>query len=262
MEERLNRAAYTLEVEDDFDSDRLDERVWIPRYLPHWSSSSRSAARYAIRDGTLRLLIEADQPAWYPERDGWTRVSSLQTGVFAGPVGSHIGQHRFREGLVVREEQDNRALYTPQYGLFEMRARAVDDPKNMVTLWMIGYEDRPERSAEICIFEIFGREVSADHALIGVGVHPFGDPTISDDFTREAVAIDPREYHEYAAEWTANDVAFYVDGQPIKVVHQSPAYPMQFMLGIYEFADGPLLGRPHDYPKEFVVDWFRAYRRR
>jgi hypothetical protein len=56
-------------------------------------------------------------------------------------------------------------------------------------------------------------------------------------------------------------VAFYVDSRLIKVVHQSPAYPMQFMLGIYEFATGPALGSPADrYPKEFVIDWFRAYR--
>ena len=45
----------------------------------------------------------------------------------------------------------------------------------MVALWMIGYEDPPERSAEICVCEIFGREVGVDHALVGMGVHPLGD---------------------------------------------------------------------------------------
>ena len=40
------------------------------------------------RRGGLRLLIEADQEPWCPEFDGEVRVSSLQTGVFAGPVGS------------------------------------------------------------------------------------------------------------------------------------------------------------------------------
>jgi hypothetical protein len=257
----LSKAEYELDVEDDFNGTALNDRLWIPYYLPHWSSRRASAARYALRDGSLRLLIEADQAPWCPEFDGWLRVSSLQTGAFAGPRGSGIGQHHFRKDVIVREEQTNAALYTPRYGVFELRARAVVDPNNMVALWMIGYEDEAERSAEICIFEIFGREVKADRAAIGMGVHPFGDGAIVDDFTKEEVAIDVRDFHTYAVEWTAGYVAFYVDGRLTKVVRQSPSYPMQFMLGIYEFADGSALrSRSDAYPKEFVVDWFRGYR--
>ena len=131
----------------------------------------------------LRLRIDADQPPWSPEWNGPLRVSSLQTGLFAGPVGSTTGQHRFRPDLVVREAQPSVALYTPRYGLFELRARAIADPVNMVALWMIGYEDDPRRSAEICICEVFGRDVGPTSARIGMGVHPFGDPLIRDDFS-------------------------------------------------------------------------------
>ena len=257
----LDRAGYELEVEDRFDRPFLDERVWIPYYLPHWSSRRASAARYALSDGTLRLLIERDQPPWSPEFCGQLRVSSLQTGLFAGPVGGTIGQHHFRDGLVVRETQQNVALYTPQYGLFELRARALEDPANMVALWMIGYEDEPARSAEICICEIFGRDVGPLQSRIGMGVHPFGDPTITDEFGAETVNIDARESHTYAAQWTPEYVAFYVDERLVKTVRQSPAYPMQFMLNIYEFADGPRLpSDPDSYPKVFVVESFRGYR--
>jgi hypothetical protein len=63
--------------------------------------------------GCLRLLIEADQEPWSPELDGQVRVSSLQAGVFAGPLGSGIGQHRcFNPAAVVREAQQNVRLYT------------------------------------------------------------------------------------------------------------------------------------------------------
>ena len=52
-------------------------------------------------------------------------------------------------------------------------------------------------------------------------------------------------------------VSFYVDEHLVKVVQQSPAYPMQFMLDIYEFADGPDPASPPDrYPKTFVVERF------
>ncbi|HZD37010.1 MAG TPA: glycoside hydrolase family 16 protein, partial [Actinomycetes bacterium] len=132
----------------------------------------------------------------------------------------------------VREAQRPVRLSTAQYGLFELRAKALDDPRNMVALWMMGYEDQPNRSAEICICEIFGRDVGPDSARVGMGVHPFGDPTITDEFAAEQVPIDARELHVYAAEWTPDRVRFFVDDQPIKTVHQSPAYPMQFMLAI------------------------------
>ena len=181
--------------------------------------------------------------------------------MFAGPVGSPVGQSRFADGLVVRQAQDNARLFVPQYGLFELRARAVDDPRCMVALWMIGYEDEPERSAEICICEIFGRDMTADRAGVGMGLHPFGDPGIRDEFSVEDLAIDARDLHTYAAEWTPEHVAFFVDHRLVKLVSQSPAYPMQFMLGVYEFPDGGEAGRPaRPHPKEFVVDSFRAYR--
>jgi hypothetical protein len=256
------KAGYELVFEDTFDGDTLERTRWLPYYLPQWSSREASAARYELGGGVLRLVIEADQQPWCPEFDGQTRVSSLQTGVFAGPVGSTAGQSRFKPGLVVRQAQDDARLYTPRYGLFELRAKAIDDPRCMVALWMIGYEDEPDRSAEICICEIFGRNVGADRAGVGMGLHPFGDPRIRDQFSVEEVAIDAREFHRYAAEWTPEYVAFFVDHRLVKLVEQSPGYPMQFMLGIYEFPDD---GRPSQpsrpYPKPFVVDYLRGYRR-
>jgi len=259
----VGKAGYELAFEDTFDGDALDEARWLPCYLPHWSSREATAARYEIGGGVLRLAIEADQQPWCPEFDGEIRVSSLQTGVFAGPVGSTVGQQRFRPGLVVRPAQHNARLYTPQYGLFELRAKAIDDPRCMVALWMIGYEDEPDRSAEICICEIFGRDVTPSSVGVGMGLHPFGDATIRDEFWVEVIAIDVREFHIYAAEWTPEYVAFFVDHRLGKTVEQSPGYPMQFMLGIYEFPDEGQSGQPaQPYPKQFVVDYFRGYRPR
>jgi len=65
-----------------------------------------AAARYWFGGGVLRLLIEADQRPGCPECDGQTRVSSPRTGVVSGPVGSIVGQSRFKPGLVVPEGRD------------------------------------------------------------------------------------------------------------------------------------------------------------
>jgi hypothetical protein len=250
---------YELDFEETFEGDALDPSRWLPYYLPHWSGRARAAARYEIGEGVLRLLIEAEQQPWCPDLDGDVRVSSLQTGSFAGPVGSTIGQHRFNPAAVVREAQPNVRLYTPRYGRFELRAKASDDPHTMVALWMIGYEDEPDRSAEICVCEIFGRDVGAEEVAIGVGVRPFSDGRIADDFSRETIPIDARDFHVYAAEWTPRDVTFFVDDSAVKTVDQSPTYPMQLMLGIYEFRAED--ERPSHYPKEFTVDSVRGFRR-
>jgi beta-glucanase (GH16 family) len=159
---------------------------------------------------------------------------------------------------VVTEAQREERLYTPQYGVFVLRAKAVDDPAAMVALWMIGFEDAPERSAELCIMEIFGKDVRRGSAVVGMGVHPFGDPSVEDDFETVQLPIDALEFHEYAAEWRRDGVTFFVDGRAVKDVSQSPAYPMQFMLGIYEFGE-PIPERGA-YPRRFTVDWFRAFR--
>lgn len=252
---------FELEFEDTFDGDALDRRRWIPHYLPHWSSRERAAARYELGDGSLRLLIAADQEPWCPELDGDIRVSSLQTALFSGPVGSRVGQHRFSTEAVVRQAQWNTRLYLPQYGRIELRAKALDDPRSMVALWMIGYGDEPERSAEICVCEIFGRDVAADRAKVGMGLHPFGDPQIVDDFAAVEVGIDVREFHVYAAEWEPGHTTFFVDGALTKTVAQAPDYPLQLMLSIYEFPDGAGDDRrAADYPKAFVVDYVRGYR--
>lgn len=254
----MAKAGYELEFEDTFET--LDLTRWLPSYLPQWTEGSASAARYEVGDGALRLRIDADQEPWCPEFDGPTKVSSLQTGVFAGPVGSTVGQQRFHDGLTVRQSPRNQQLYTPQYGLFELRAKAIDDPRSMVALWMIGYEDEPERSAEICVAEIFGHSVTPTTMGVGMGLRPFADPTIHDDFAVEELPLDVREVHTYGVEWTPEQVTFFVDGAPIRTSDQSPAYPMQFMLSLYEFAE-PVTEPPHPYPKEFAVESFRAYRR-
>jgi Glycosyl hydrolases family 16 len=130
----------------------------------------------------------------------------------------------------------------------------------MVALWLIGYEDEPERSAEICVCEIFGRDVAPSEATVGMGVRAFRDPRLTDDFSEVQVPIDVREFHVYAAEWTPDGVSFSIDGDTVKHVRQAPDYPMQLMLDIYEFPEEGAERRSADYPKEFVVDYVRGYR--
>jgi hypothetical protein len=255
------KAGYVLDRADDFAGPELDPALWFPFYLPHWSSRVSSVPRYRLVDRQLHLLVDEDQPPWCPEFDGGIRASCLQTGEFAGALGSRTGQVRFSADVVVREEQPEVRLFVPQYGFFEIRARVGNDPSGMAALWMVGFEDRPEQSAEICTFEIFGRDVGAGAAAVGMGLHPFGDPSITDDFRRPVLPIDAREFHDYAVEWTPDHVAFFVDSALVAAMEQSPQYPMQFMLGTCAFPADDGAAPPGPYPEELVVDRFPGYRR-
>jgi hypothetical protein len=253
----LDKPGYRLEFADEFDSSTLDLSRWLPYYLPQWSSTDRSAARYALHDNALVLLIDEDQPPWCPEFDGEVRCSSFQTGVYAGDVGSLSGQHRFRQTCVVREAQTTRYLYTPMYGFFEARVKAPAFVGNVAALWMIGLEETPAESGEIAIFELFGEHITPTASEVRYGVHPWGDANLTDAFYRDTQPFDASQFHIYAVEWTPRHIDFYVDNQRVRRISQSPAYPMQFMLGIYDLPlENKHLG---DYPRRFTIDYFRAY---
>jgi beta-glucanase (GH16 family) len=183
--------------------------------------------------------------------------------VFSGPVGSKIGQSRFSDALVVREAQANVQKYTPQFGTFETRVKGLSSGGNHVSLWMIGYEDEPERSGEICLFELLGNEAGAASSKVRYGIHPWSDPTLHEEFFIEDFALDTTQFHIYVVEWTPSHVDFFIDNVKIKTVQQSPQYPMQFMLGMFELPyDGGWNGpyNPDDpYPKTFTVDYVRGY---
>lgn len=259
----VEKPGYRLEFQDEFDGPDLDRSKWVPCYLPQWSSCEQSAAKYRFEDGCLLLEITRDQQAWCPEFDGPNRASVIQSGVFSGPVGSKIGQSRFSDKLVVREAQTNIQNYTPQFGYFEARVKGLATSASHVSLWMIGYEDLPERSAEICVFELLGREAGSGLSTVRYGVHRWYDPNMREEFYVENFALDSTRFHIYAVEWTPAHIDFFIDNTKIKTIAQSPQYPMQFMLGLFElpYADawnGPY--HPDDpYPKTFTVDYLRGY---
>lgn len=195
MTSRLDRSRYELEF------DGALEESWIPHYLPPWSSRAASAARVSF--DPLELRIDEDQQPWSPEYDGALRVSSLQTGVRSGPVGSASGQHPFRSDLVVREQQLEQRIFTPHHGLIETTFAAL-----------------------------------------------------TDDFARVPVSVDTREPHTYSAEWLPEGVRFSVDDDLVFSTPQSPDYPMQLMLSLYEFEPAG------DCPRRFAVPSVRGYRAR
>ena len=112
-------------------------------------------------------------------------------------------------------------------------------PRSMASVWMVGLEDEPARCGEICVFEVFGDALATEGgrptAAVGMGVHPFRDPALTDEFAAEPLAIDVADFHVYAADWRPGRVDFLVDGEHVRTVHQAPDYPMQMMIAVFDF---------------------------
>ncbi|TFE01187.1 glycoside hydrolase family 16 protein [Jeotgalibacillus sp. R-1-5s-1] len=258
----LEKEGFRLIFNDDFNQSELDLTKWLPFYLPQWSSRERSKANYRIENSELKLLITENQQPWCPELNGEIKVSNLQTGVYSGPRGSKLGQHRFSEHCTVNEEQAPEHLFIPQYGYFEIRVKGLATAENVCAFWMIGFEDHPERSAEICPFELKGWNVKEKTCILGYGLRAFSDPLIQDEFFEREFEYDPTDYHIYGFEWSKKGVSFFLDNQLIHHSSQSPSYPMQMMLNIYEIPQKNSDGKKEKhYPYEFSVDYVRGYQR-
>jgi hypothetical protein len=225
-----------VELDERFAGGTLDPDVWVPYYLPHWSSRAESAATYAVRGGELHLSIPVDQPLWCADlHEEPLRVSCIQSGSFAGPLGSGVGQQPFRDGLRVREEQPTIWGFTPHYGHVEVRMRGVVSARSMFAFWMSGIEDRPERAGEICVAEIFGEALRDGCADVGIGVKRLGDPALTQEFSADPLGIDVAEFHTYGVDWRPGSLAFSVDGEVVRRLDQAPDYPMQLMIGVFDF---------------------------
>jgi hypothetical protein len=241
---------------DDFAGSDLDLSVWVPAYLPQWSSRAASAATYAVHDSCLHLTIPAEQGLWCPDDHDPLRVSAVQSGVFSGPVGSRVGQQPLREGAVVREAQPALWGWTPRFGRLEMRARMELTSRSMAAWWLVGLEDRPDRCGELCVAEVFGDAVTDAGAAVGMGVHPFRDPRLVDDFAAPRVPVDVSEFHTYSVDWTPDGASFAVDGTVFRTVDVVPDYPMQSMVAVFDFPDRAVPGDREQAPHvpALVVD--------
>ena len=247
---------------DDFDGPDLDTEVWVPQYLPMWSSRAESSATYAVAESELRLTIPLEQGLWCAgDHEPSLRVSGIQSGVWSGPAGGTRGQQPFREGAVVREFQPAHWGWTPRYGHLEVRARMDLGPRSMASALMVGREEEPAECGEICLVEVSGDAIETAggraSAAVGMGVHPFRDPALTDDFAAPRLPIEVADFHVYAADWRPGRVDFSVDGEHVRTVHQAPAYPMQMMIAVFDFP-AKTAGAPARHVPQLAVDSVRG----
>lgn len=246
-------------LEDRFTGQDLDREVWLPHYLPAWSSRTATMASYRVDVEGLTLDVPPGHPHWCPDTHPTPlRVSGIQSGSWSGPRGSTLGQQHFADGLTVREEQERFEGWLPAGGRVEISARMNLSHRSMAALWLSGFEDdaAQERCGELCVFEVFGKDlgpVGDASAEVGVGIKAFRDPALTQDFSAPRLPIDVVEPHVYAVDWDAGEAVFSVDGTVLRHCPRPPTYPMQLMLAVFDFPDWSTGNDDHLVPR-LVVD--------
>jgi beta-glucanase (GH16 family) len=149
---------------------------------------------------------------------------------------------------------------TPTYGLIEAELRASADPTCMLAFWLIGFEEEPASAGEICVAELFGHAIESSRATVNIGVKAHHDPRLHDDMETVALGTDATAWHLYSAEWTQEEVRFFVDNEPVRTVRQRIGYPLQLMLDLFEFPPSSTRD-PRTYPKIGEGKGVRGFRK-
>ena len=149
---------------------RLRRTAWRAR-------ASCSTSRPTAGCGCLRTTI----------RRSGSRESRAETGraLWAAPT----GQQAVYAGQRVREEQPAFTGHLQDRGHLEVRCRMTISPRSMAALWLCGFEEQPDHCGEICVTEVFGKDVvPGQSAEVGVGLKQIRDPNLARGLRRPAPA--------------------------------------------------------------------------
>ncbi|WP_156321336.1 family 16 glycosylhydrolase [Halolactibacillus sp. JCM 19043] len=237
----------------------------MDKYLSSWTREPALAQpTYTLEEGVMSLEIYEETRPWAEEYDGQTVVSGFTTG-------NRNGLHNWTKNNVVRNPVETEVTHINQYGYYEIRAKTQPGSSRHSAWWLTGFEDRPEHSAEIDIFEVLGNNKHG----VPRAFHAWNDP--SQPFSGGASTYtDPtadfhHEWHTYGFDWQEGTGAgehpdrlvFYVDGKDIGAVNTKIDYPMIQLFSLYEKRAGGWTG-PWEwmpYPNSFDIDYVRVYKK-
>lgn len=251
----LEKEGYRLIFQDEFEGKELDLTRWIPEYLPSWPADRRVCTpTYEMKDGIIKLFIDKHSKN---EFDKGMYISGFMSA-------SRTGMHHYDPKRKALHAVKTEATQINQYGYYEMRARMQAGGGVHCAWWLIGFEDDPNQSCEIDIFEILGTDVNR----IWSTVHSWKDSTIryhseSPWFAGKKLAD---EFHVYGFDWTPEGVTVYVDGIRVMSHEAAITYPLIQIVSFYDNrkARNAWTGTydpSTPYPKSFDIDYIRMYKK-
>ena len=213
----LEKEGYRLIFHDEFEGKEIDRTKWIPEYLPSWPKDRTVCTpTYEMKDGVVRLTIDRDSKN---EFDKGMYISGFMSA-------SRTGMHHYDPKRKALHSIKTEATQINQYGYYEMRAKMQAGGGVHCAWWLIGFEDDPNQSCEIDIFEILGTDVNR----IWSTVHSWKDSTIQYHtehpwFANKKLAEEFHVYPVYKEPW----VAMIPKGHPLYVEGTKPVRPEELL---------------------------------
>ncbi len=249
--------AYTLEWEDDFNGDTLNEADWnYETHEPGWVNAElqeyvKSSDNIFVKDGNLVIkAIKTVDPA--------------------------TGKASYTSGRI---NTQNKHDY--QYGRFEVRAKVPGGKGFLPAFWMMPTDEsfygQWPKCGEIDVMEVLGDQTDKVH-----GTLHFGEPHTQKQGTftlPEGEADFAEDFHVFACEWDPDEFRYYVDGRLFYTENDwftkrpgfgETAYPAPYDQPFYMILNLAVGGSWVGYPDEttefgenaqLVVDYVRVYQR-
>ena len=248
---KIDLSRFTLVLNDEFDGDTLNGRVWNhhdqgPRRGGYWNAS-----QVELRDGNL--VIKTD----YKE-DG-----AYGPGYYSACIAS------------------DKQLFEQTYGYFECRCKLPAAEGLWSAFWLmnknVGKDGNPgTNGTEIDIFESphwYRGKNGRDNSMVTSNLH-WGGYSFQTKYRNVTIAKANNPYEEfntYGLEWNKDEYIFYINGvetgrSKAGGVSQVPEY-MMLSVEVDGVASEPVHGwsgniknnKDGQLPAEFVVDYVRVY---
>lgn len=207
-------------------------QTYIDAAFPQKGKFEPSQRAVSVRDGMLTLRAE---------KNNW----SMRRHSFGRPYSS---------GMI-----SSWGTFSQLYGVFEMRARIPSGRGLWPAFWLL-----PVNSGgppELDIMEVIGHEPNVLHTT----VHSNHTGRRTGQTLPHNVGDLSKGFHVYAAEWTPQQVIFYLDDREIARVPTPPDMHKPMYL-IANLAVGGSWPGPPDkatrFPATMEIDWIRVYQRR
>lgn len=242
--QELDLSGYELVVEDNFDGDSLNLDLWEHRASGARRGGFNAASQATVKDGNLYLTGEYLENGQYGA--GW----------YAGMIA--LKEH-------------------PCKGYFEIRCKCSDSSDFWSAFWIQAdspYDHYISKGgvggAEIDIFEAMSADalLKSNREAVSTTIHcngwdddvenidsrSLGDFRVKDLYT---------EFNTFGLEWTDDEYIFYING--VETTRSSFAngvsqVPEQVILSLE--IPGEIDQDKDSYKKEFVVDYFRYYKKK
>ncbi len=246
----VDLSQFTLVLNDEFDGDRLNERIWSHNSQGQRRGGFWDASQTTLRDGCLVIRTDyrsdgAYGPGYYSDRI------------------------------------DTRGLFEQTYGYFECRCILPAAEGLWSAFWLstksVGKDGNPgANGTEIDVFESplwYRGKNGRENDLVTSNLHwgGYGFQTKYRNVTITKANNPYEEFNTYGVEWNENEYIFYVNGvetgrSKAGGVSRVPEY-MQLSVEVDGVAGKPFYGwsgkitnnKNGELPAEFVVDYVRVY---